>query len=136
MLGCYNDNFVNGSNPKLKFSICFTGEDKDIQFWSIVSAGYGNCPTLGGLLNGGYATMSKGGVNVTSLEQVEKGEWYDVSINIAAFGEIILRNPDCGLQMGSTGSFKFKNVTFGKDQISDSGETLVIGDDNCKHWQF
>lgn len=50
MLGCYNDNFVNGSNPKLKFSICFTGEDKDIQFWSIVSAGYGNCPTLGGLL--------------------------------------------------------------------------------------
>ncbi len=136
MLGCYNDNFVNGSNPKLKFSICFTGEDKDIQFWSIVSAGYGNCPTLGGLLNGGYATMSKGGVNVTSLEQVEKGEWYDVSIDIAAFGEIILRNPDCGLQMGSTGSFKFKNVTFGKDQISDSGETLVIGDDNCKHWQF
>ena len=33
-------------------------------------------------------------------------------------------------------NIKIKNVTFGAGQMSDSGKTQVIGDDNCKQWQF
>ena len=140
MLKDYNDRLADTEEPKLNFSICFVDEVKDVQFWDIIpkgdgTIGYGKVPTLGSLIAGGGATLKRDGVSV-SLGQAVAGEWYVVSIDMKKMGVLAKVNNDCGLQLGSTRAFKIKGVAFGVRQVIDSGKTNVIGDDNCKQWQF
>ena len=70
--------------------------------------------TLEELVNAGKAIITAGEYSVT-FDQLAKGEWYTVFVDIHKFGEIQISNNDRGVQVASQSTIEFKVPEFVKN---------------------
>lgn len=90
----------------------YTGDVKKMQFWVYTPSGT-QIPTLESLVNAGTAIIKKG-ENQYRFDQLVKGEWYTVYVDIHRFGEIVLdgKNNNIGVQVASLTTIEYKMPKF------------------------
>lgn len=90
----------------------YTGDVKKMQFWVYTPSGT-QIPTLESLVNAGTAII-KNGENQYRFDQLVKGEWYTVYVDIHRFGEIVLddKNNNIGVQVASLTTIEYKMPKF------------------------
>lgn len=90
----------------------YTGDVKNMQFWVYAPSGTLQ-PTLESLVNEGVAIIKKG-ENQYRFDQLVKGEWYTVYVDIHRFGEIVLdgTNNNIGVQVASLSTIEYKMAKF------------------------
>ena len=91
----------------------YTGDVKKMQFWVYTPSGT-QIPTLESLVNAGTAIIKKG-ENQYRFDQLVKGEWYTVYVDIHRFGEIVLsgeNNVNIGVQVASLTTIEYKMPKF------------------------
>ncbi len=91
----------------------YTGDVKKMQFWVYTPSGKTLEPTLESLVNAGTAIIKKG-ENQYRFDQLVKGEWYTVYVDIHRFGEIVLdgKNNNIGVQVASLSTIEYKMPKF------------------------
>lgn len=89
----------------------YTGDVKNIQFWVYTPSGT-LTPTLESLVNEGIAIIKKG-ENQYRFDQLVKGEWYTVYVDIHRFGEIVKNGTNnIGVQVASLSTIEYKMAKF------------------------
>lgn len=91
----------------------YTGDVKNMQFWVYKPWPATLTPTLESLVNEGIAIIKKG-ENQYRFDQLVKGEWYTVYVDIHRFGEIVLdgKNNNIGVQVASLSTIEYKMAKF------------------------
>lgn len=89
----------------------YTGDVKNMQFWVYAPSGT-LTPTLESLVNDCTAIIKKG-ENQYRFDQLVKGEWYTVYVDIHRFGEILLNGTNnIGVQVASLTTIEYKMPKF------------------------
>lgn len=89
----------------------YTGDVKNMQFWVYTPSGT-LTPTLESLVNAGTAIIKKG-ENQYRFDQLVKGEWYTVYVDIHRFGEIVKNGTNnIGVQVASLSTIEYKMAKF------------------------
>ena len=91
----------------------FVGDVKNVQFWYIPPEGGMKDVTLTALVNSGTAVIVKDGVSY-GFDQLVKGEWYTVYVDIHKFGEIAISGNDRGVHVASVTTIEYKQPEFVK----------------------
>ena len=107
----------------VKIEFRFTGEVARVQLWYI--SGGMKAVTLEELVNAGKAIITAGEYSVT-FDQLAKGEWYTVFVDIHKFGEIQISNNDRGVQVASQSTIEFKVPEFVKNSDIPATKTPPI----------
>ena len=90
----------------------YTGDVKNMQFWVYKPWPATLTPTLESLVNEGIAIIKKG-ENQYRFDQLVKGEWYTVYVDIHRFGEIIKSGTNnIGVQVASLSTIEYKMAKF------------------------
>ena len=89
----------------------YTGDVKNMQFWVYTPSGT-LTPTLESLVNDCTAIIKKG-ENQYRFDQLVKGEWYTVYVDIHRFGEIVKNGTNnIGVQVASLSTIEYKMAKF------------------------
>lgn len=89
----------------------YTGDVKSMQFWVYTPSGT-LTPTLESLVNDCTAIIKKG-ENQYRFDQLVKGEWYTVYVDIHRFGEIVKNGTNnIGVQVASLSTIEYKMAKF------------------------
>lgn len=89
----------------------YTGDVKNMQFWVYTPSGT-LTPTLESLVNDCTAIIKKG-ENQYRFDQLVKGEWYTVYVDIHRFGEIVKNGTNnIGVQVASLTTIEYKMPKF------------------------
>ena len=89
----------------------YTGDVKNMQFWVYTPSGT-LTPTLESLVNDCTAIIKKG-ENQYRFDQLVKGEWYTVYVDIHRFGEIVKNGTNnIGVQVASLSTIEYKMPKF------------------------
>ena len=107
----------------VKIEFRFTGEVARVQLWYI--PGGMKAVTLEELVNAGKAIITAGEYSVT-FDQLAKGEWYTVFVDIHKFGEIQISSNDRGVQVASQSTIEFKVPEFVKNSDIPATKTPPI----------
>ena len=107
----------------VKMEFRFVGDVKNVQFWYIPPEGGMKDVTLTALVNAGTAVIVKDGISY-SFDQLVKGEWYTVYVDIHKFGEIAISNNDRGVQVASVTTIEYKFPEFVKNSEIPATEVL------------
>lgn len=107
----YTENY-NAGNAFMSFDIKFVGAVADFQFWKMnASGGYGETPTLSGLISSGVVIVYKNGESCT-YKEIVVGEWYTLQFDMSLFGALGTNESNHGFQFGAQTSIEFKNFEF------------------------
>ena len=115
--------FAMQEDYSVKMEFRFVGDVKNVQFWYIPPEGGMKDVTLTALVNSGTAVIVKDGVSY-SFDQLVKGEWYTVYVDIHKFGEIGISNNDRGVQVASVTTIEYKFPEFVKNSDIPATEVL------------
>ena len=115
--------FAMQEDYSVKMEFRFVGDVKNVQFWYIPPEGGMKDVTLTALVNSGTAVIVKDGVSY-SFDQLVKGEWYTVYVDIHKFGEIAISNNDRGVQVASVTTIEYKFPEFVKNSEIPATEVL------------
>lgn len=107
----YTENY-NAGNAFMTFDIKYVGAVADFQFWKMnASGGYGETPTLSGLISSGVVIVYKNGESCT-YKEIVVGEWYTLQFDMSLFGALGTNESNHGFQFGAQTSIEFKNFEF------------------------
>lgn len=107
----YTENY-NAGNAFMTFDIKYVGAVADFQFWKMnASGGYGETPTLFGLISSGVVIVYKNGESCT-YKEIVVGEWYTLQFDMSLFGALGTNESNHGFQFGAQTSIEFKNFEF------------------------
>ena len=107
----YTENY-NAGNAFMTFDIRYVGAVADFQFWKMnASGGYGETPTLSGLISSGVVIVYKNGESCT-YKEIVVGEWYTLQFDMSLFGALGTNESNHGFQFGAQTSIEFKNFEF------------------------
>lgn len=107
----YTENY-NAGNAFMTFDIKYVGAVADFQFWKMnASGGYGETPTLSGLISSGVVIVYKNGESCT-YKEIVVGEWYTLQFDMSLFGALGTNESNHGFQFGVQTSIEFKNFEF------------------------
>ena len=115
--------FAMQEDYSVKMEFRFVGDVKNVQFWYIPPEGGMKDVTLTALVNAGTAVIVKDGISY-SFDQLVKGEWYTVYVDIHKFGEIAISNNDRGVQVASVTTIEYKFPEFVKNSEIPATEVL------------
>lgn len=107
----YTENYNTG-NAFMTFDIKYVGAVADFQFWKMnASGGYGETPTLSGLISSGVVIVYKNGESCT-YDEIVVGEWYTLQFDMSLFGALGTNESNHGFHFGAQTSIEFKNFEF------------------------
>lgn len=107
----YTENYNTG-NAFMTFDIKYVGAVADFQFWKMnASGGYGETPTLSGLISSGVVIVYKNGESCT-YKEIVVGEWYTLQFDMSLFGALGTNESNHGFHFGAQTSIEFKNFEF------------------------
>lgn len=118
-----NEYYALAEDYSVGIEFRFVGDVKNVQLWCYQS-GATNAPTLASLVTSGTAIITKGGYSV-GFDQLGKGEWYKVYVDIHKFGVIEINGRNRGVQVASVSTIEYKMPEFIKNSEIPATTTVL-----------